>query len=118
MEVFDNKLYNDLHSLPFDEILRPDNVSRIISMADGVRPHLIAPEAGYRRLLAAGLKIMKDPAQSTVEEVHRILLKVIDLAIGSEECMMLSKYSVLATEITNAAVTKLGTFNFKYFIIN
>lgn len=81
---------------------------RIISQADGLKPHLIAPEAGYRRLLQEGLKLMRDPAQNAVEEVHRILLTIIDLAVHTERCQQLSKYSALITEITNCAVTQLG----------
>ena len=89
-----------------------DNVKRIISEADGLRPHLIAPEAGYRRLLEAGLLLMRDPAQGAVEEVHRILLSIVDKALTSEACGQLSKYSFLATEIQNCAIVRLGEFWF------
>ena len=107
LEVFEQKLHAELHQLPFEQVLNIDNVRRIISQADGIRPHLIAPEMGYRRLLEAGLKLMKDPAQSAVEEIHRILLEIIELAMKTDSCRMLSKYGMLATEITNAAVTRL-----------
>lgn len=107
LEVFEQKLYAELHQLPFEQVLNVDNVRRIISQADGIRPHLIAPEMGYRRLLEAGLKLMKDPAQSAVEEIHRILLEIIELALKTDACRMLTKYGSLATEITNAAVTRL-----------
>lgn len=107
LEVFEHKLHGELHQLPFEQVLNVDNVRRIISQADGIRPHLIAPEMGYRRLLEAGLKLMKDPAQSAVEEIHRILLEIIELAMKSDQCRMLSKYGTLTTEITNAAVTRL-----------
>lgn len=110
LEVFESKLHGDLHALPFDEILNVDNVRRIISQADGLKPHLIAPEAGYRRLLQEGLKLMRDPAQNAVEEVHRVLLSIIDSALHTERCQQLSKYSALITEITNCAVTQLGKF--------
>lgn len=110
LEVFEHKLHGDLHALPFDDILDVENVRRIINQADGLKPHLIAPEAGYRRLLKEGLKLMRDPAQNTVEEVHRILLAIVDLALHSEKCKQLSKYSALMTEITNCAVTQLGKF--------
>jgi len=107
LEVFEHKLFRELHQLPFEQVLNLDNVRRIISQADGIRPHLIAPEMGYRRLLEAGLKLMKDPAQSAVEEVHRILLEIIELATSTDECRMLSKYSSLSSEITNTAVERL-----------
>ncbi|GMH42885.1 hypothetical protein BSKO_10804 [Bryopsis sp. KO-2023] len=107
LEVFESKLHGDLQALPFDEILNVDNVRRIINQADGLKPHLIAPEAGYRRLLQEGLKLMRDPAQNSVEEVHRILLSIVDLAMHHDKCQQLTKYSALITEITNCAVTQL-----------
>ncbi|CAD7695187.1 unnamed protein product [Ostreobium quekettii] len=107
LSVFERKLHADLHALPFHDILAVENVRRIISEADGLRPHLIAPEAGYRRLLEAGLLLMRDPAQGAVEEVHRILLSVIDKALTSETCAALSKYSMLVSEIQNCAITRL-----------
>lgn len=107
LEVFESKLHGDLQALPFEDILNVDNVRRIISQADGLKPHLIAPEAGYRRLLQEGLKLMRDPAQNSVEEVHRILLAIVDLAMHHDKCQQLTKYSALITEITNCAVTQL-----------
>lgn len=107
LEVFEQKLHSELHQLPFEQILNVDNVRRIISQADGIRPHLIAPEMGYRRLLEAGLKLMKDPAASAVEETHRILVDIIELAFKAEQCRMCTKYGSLVTEITNTAVTRL-----------
>eukprot|EP00210_Caulerpa_lentillifera_P005765 g5512.t1 len=107
LEVFEQKLHGELHQLPFDQVLNVENVRRIISQADGIRPHLIAPEMGYRRLLETGLKLMKDPAQSAVEEIHRILLDIIDLTLQNDSCKMLTKYGILVSEINNAVVTRL-----------
>jgi hypothetical protein len=44
-------------------------VKRVIEEADGIQPHLVAPEAGYRRLLEEALGYLKDPTEKSVEEV-------------------------------------------------
>ncbi len=45
-------------------------VKRVIEEADGIQPHLVAPEAGYRRLLEEALGYLKDPCDKSVEEVR------------------------------------------------
>ena len=44
-------------------------VKRVIEEADGIQPHLVAPEAGYRRMLEEALGYLKDPCEKSVEEV-------------------------------------------------
>lgn len=44
-------------------------MKRVIEEADGIQPHLVAPEAGYRRLLEEALGYLKDPCEKSVEEV-------------------------------------------------
>ena len=44
-------------------------MKRVIEEADGIQPHLVAPEAGYRRLLEEALGYLKDPTEKSVEEV-------------------------------------------------
>ena len=56
---------------PFKKILEVPYVKRVIEEADGIQPHLVAPEAGYRRLLEEALGYLKDPTEKSVEEVRR-----------------------------------------------
>ena len=46
-------------------------VKRVIEEADGIQPHLVAPEAGYRRLLEEALGYLREPSEKSVEEVGR-----------------------------------------------
>lgn len=63
LEVFDVKLKEAIHKLPFDKILTLKNVRNTINEADGYQPHIIAPEAGYRRLIEDGLTLLRDPCE-------------------------------------------------------
>jgi hypothetical protein len=59
--VFDVKLKEAIYKLPFDKILTLKNVRNTINEADGYQPHIIAPEAGYRRLIEDGLSLLREP---------------------------------------------------------
>ena len=63
LEVFDVKLKDVIYKLPFDKILTLKNVRNTINEADGYQPHIIAPEAGYRRLIEDGLTLLRDPCK-------------------------------------------------------
>jgi hypothetical protein len=63
LEVFDVKLKESIYKLPFDKILTLKNVRNTINEADGYQPHIIAPEAGYRRLIEDGLTLLRDPCK-------------------------------------------------------
>lgn len=67
--VFDNQLPLALRKLPIDRHLSLDNVRKVVSEADGYRPHLIAPEQGYRRLVETALNYFKSPAEASVDAV-------------------------------------------------
>lgn len=41
-----------------------------INEADGYQPHIIAPEAGYRRLIEDGLQLFRAPANQATELVR------------------------------------------------
>ena len=75
------------------------NIKKVINEADGYQPHLIAPEMGYRRLIEAGLKLLKDPSVICVEEVYLILQQLVQTVLGSKDCEGLSRYSLLNAEI-------------------
>lgn len=55
------KLKEAIYKLPFDKILTLKNVRNTINEADGYQPHIIAPEAGYRRLIEDGLTLLREP---------------------------------------------------------
>jgi hypothetical protein len=61
--VFDVKLKEAIYKLPFDKILTLKNVRNTINEADGYQPHIIAPEAGYRRLIEDGLSLLREPCE-------------------------------------------------------
>jgi hypothetical protein len=63
LEVFDVKLKETIYKLPFDKILTLKNVRNTINEADGYQPHIIAPEAGYRRLIEDGLSLLREPCE-------------------------------------------------------
>ena len=52
-------------------------VRRIVEAADGYSPHLVAPEAGYRRLIADAIGTMRTPAASAVERVAGALQDLV-----------------------------------------
>ena len=51
--VFDSQLAGSIRALPFAAAFALPAVKRTIESADGYQPHLIAPEAGIRRLIGA-----------------------------------------------------------------
>ncbi|KAI7841316.1 hypothetical protein COHA_004935 [Chlorella ohadii] len=69
LTVFEKRLPDSIEKQPFKKILEVAYVKRVIEEADGIQPHLVAPEAGYRRLLEEALGYLKDPTEKSVEEV-------------------------------------------------
>ena len=59
LDVFDRQLAAEMRALPFDKLYSTDSVDRIITEADGYQPYLVAPELGYRRLIEAGLVLVR-----------------------------------------------------------
>ncbi|WIA18610.1 hypothetical protein OEZ86_005059 [Tetradesmus obliquus] len=104
LEVFDVKLKEAIHKLPFDKILTLKNVRNTINEADGYQPHIIAPEAGYRRLIEDGLTLLRDPSARAVEQTHQILKSIVTQAIN--EVTELQRFVNLKSEIlAHSAVT-------------
>ncbi|QDZ25484.1 dynamin-related GTPase [Chloropicon primus] len=99
LDVFEGKLTKHIRELPFKQVYSLSNIKKVINEADGYQPHLIAPEMGYRRLIEAGLKLLKDPSVICVEEVYLILQQLVQTVLGSKDCEGLSRYSLLSTEI-------------------
>ncbi|KAI8462851.1 MAG: dynamin-related GTPase [Monoraphidium minutum] len=104
LEVFDVKLKESIYKLPFDKILTLKNVRNTINEADGYQPHIIAPEAGYRRLIEDGLSLLRDPSSKAVEGTHQILKSIVAAAIN--EVPELQRFVNLKSEIiAHAAIT-------------
>ena len=68
LDVFEIKLREAIHKLPFQKILTLKNVQLVVNEADGYQPHIIAPENGYRRLIEHGLSLLRDPAFQAIEQ--------------------------------------------------
>lgn len=104
LEVFDVKLKDVIYKLPFDKILTLKNVRNTINEADGYQPHIIAPEAGYRRLIEDGLTLLRDPSAKAVDATHQILKSIVTQAIN--DVHELQRFGNLRSEIVaHAAVT-------------
>jgi dynamin 1-like protein len=99
LDVFEGKLTKCIRELPFKDVYSLKNIKKVINEADGYQPHLIAPEMGYRRLIEAGLKLLKDPSLICVEEVYLILQQLVQTVLTSKECEGLGRYSLLSAEI-------------------
>jgi len=99
LDVFEGKLTKCIRELPFKEVYSLANIKKVINEADGYQPHLIAPEMGYRRLIEAGLKLLKDPSVICVEEVYLILQQLVGTVLSSKDCEGLARYSLLSAEI-------------------
>eukprot|EP00878_Enallax_costatus_P010925 GHUV01011411.1.p1 GENE.GHUV01011411.1~~GHUV01011411.1.p1 ORF type:complete len:539 (+),score=197.47 GHUV01011411.1:556-2172(+) len=104
LEVFDVKLKEAIYKLPFDKILTLKNVRNTINEADGYQPHIIAPEAGYRRLIEDGLTLLREPSAKAVDGTHQILKSIVTQAIN--EVPELQRFVNLKSEIlAHSAVT-------------
>ncbi len=108
LDIFDNKLKESIHRLPFDKILTIRNVRNTINEADGYQPHIIAPEAGYRRLIEDGLSLLRDPAAKAVDLVHTILKSIVTQALASPACRDLARFANLKSEILAHSTVTLG----------
>ncbi len=108
LDIFDNKLKESIHRLPFDKILTIRNVRNTINEADGYQPHIIAPEAGYRRLIEDGLSLLRDPAAKAVDLVHTILKSIVTQSLASPACRDLVRFANLKSEILAHSTVTLG----------
>eukprot|EP00887_Chlorella_sp_A99_P000725 scaffold5.g725.t1 len=110
LTVFEKRLPDGIEKQPFKKILEVNYVKRVIEEADGIQPHLVAPEAGYRRLLEEALGYLKDPSEKTVEEVFVLLRRMVDNVAGSDDLRALKRYPTLKREVVTAAYRALERF--------
>jgi hypothetical protein len=110
LTVFEKRLPDAIEKQPFRKMLEVNYVKRVIEEADGIQPHLVAPEAGYRRLLEEALGFLRDPAEKAVEEVYVLLRRMVDNIANSEELRLLKRYPALKRELVTAAYGALEAF--------
>lgn len=108
LTVFEKRLPDAIEKLPFKKMLEVNYVKRVIEEADGIQPHLVAPEAGYRRMLEEALGLLKDPCEKSVEEVYVLLRRMVDNIANAEEVRALRRYPTLRRELVTAAYRSLG----------
>jgi GTPase SAR1 family protein len=110
LTVFEKRLPDAIEKQPFKKILEINYVKRVIEEADGIQPHLIAPEAGYRRLLEEALGFLREPSEKSVEEVYVLLRRMVDNIANSEDLRQLKRYPTLKRELVTAAYAALDKF--------
>lgn len=110
LTVFEKRLPDAIEKQPFKKILEVNYVKRVIEEADGIQPHLVAPEAGYRRLLEEALGYLREPSEKSVEEVFVLLRRMVDSIANSEDVAALKRYPSLKREIITAAYKALEKF--------
>jgi len=110
LTVFEKRLPDAIDKQPFKKILEVNYVKRVIEEADGIQPHLVAPEAGYRRLLEEALGYLREPSEKSVEEVYVLLRRMVDNIAGSDDLRLLKRYPTLKRELVTAAYTALEKF--------
>lgn len=110
LTVFEKRLPDAIEKQPFKKILEVNYVKRVIEEADGIQPHLVAPEAGYRRLLEEALGYLREPSEKSVEEVYVLLRRMVDNIAGSDDLRLLKRYPTLKRELVTAAYSALDKF--------
>jgi len=110
LTVFEKRLPDAIEKQPFKKILEVNYVKRVIEEADGIQPHLVAPEAGYRRLLEEALGYLKEPSEKSVEEVYVLLRRMVDNISNSDDLRLLKRYPTLKRELVTAAYSALDKF--------
>jgi dynamin 1-like protein len=110
LTVFEKRLPDAIEKQPFKKILEVNYVKRVIEEADGIQPHLVAPEAGYRRLLEEALGFLREPSEKSVEEVYVLLRRMVDNIANADDLRALKRYPTLKREIVSAAYAALEAF--------
>jgi dynamin GTPase len=76
--------------------------------ADGYQPYLISPEKGLRSLIKGVLEMAKEPSRLCVEEVHRVLLDIVNAAANATPG--LGRYPPFKREVIAIASNALDAF--------
>ncbi|KAM3243818.1 hypothetical protein ACQJBY_055635 [Aegilops geniculata] len=105
---FEGKFPDRIKQLPLDRHFDLNNVKRIVLEADGYQPYLISPEKGLKSLIKGVLEMAKEPSRLCVEEVHRVLLDIVNATANGTPG--LGRYPPFKREIITIASNALDTF--------
>uniref|UniRef100_A0ACD5YKA9 Uncharacterized protein n=1 Tax=Avena sativa TaxID=4498 RepID=A0ACD5YKA9_AVESA len=105
---FEGKFPDRIKQLPLDRHFDLNNVKRIVLEADGYQPYLISPEKGLKSLIKGVLEMAKEPSRLCVEEVHRVLLDIVNATANGTPG--LGRYPPFKREIIEIATNALDTF--------
>uniref|UniRef100_A0A0D9WNU9 dynamin GTPase n=1 Tax=Leersia perrieri TaxID=77586 RepID=A0A0D9WNU9_9ORYZ len=105
---FEGKFPDRIKQLPLDRHFDLSNVKRIVLEADGYQPYLISPEKGLRSLIKIVLDMAKEPSRLCVEEVHRVLLDIVNASANATPG--LGRYPPFKREVIAIASNALDSF--------
>uniref|UniRef100_A0ACD5YYP6 Uncharacterized protein n=1 Tax=Avena sativa TaxID=4498 RepID=A0ACD5YYP6_AVESA len=105
---FEGKFPDRIKQLPLDRHFDLNNVKRIVLESDGYQPYLISPEKGLKSLIKGVLEMAKEPSRLCVEEVHRVLLDIVNATANGTPG--LGRYPPFKREIIEIASNALDTF--------
>ncbi|CAN6164412.1 unnamed protein product [Urochloa humidicola] len=105
---FEGKFPDRIKQLPLDRHFDLNNVKRIVLEADGYQPYLISPEKGLRSLIKIVLEMAKEPSRLCVEEVHRVLLDIVNASANATPG--LGRYPPFKREVVAIASNALESF--------
>ncbi|KAB8101955.1 hypothetical protein EE612_033083 [Oryza sativa] len=105
---FEGKFPERIKQLPLDRHFDLSNVKRIVLEADGYQPYLISPEKGLRSLIKIVLDMAKEPSRLCVEEVHRVLLDIVNASANATPG--LGRYPPFKREVIAIASNALDSF--------
>ena len=108
--IFDSALPSALRELPFHRVFGLTAVRDVIETADGLQPHLLAPELGMRRLIRDGVALLRAPSLAVVDAVHTALCDAVhtsleDVAASHPE---VARYTTLRDAMLNTALASLA----------
>ncbi|XP_006649028.1 dynamin-2A-like [Oryza brachyantha] len=105
---FEGKFPDRIKQLPLDRHFDMNNVKRIVLEADGYQPYLISPEKGLKSLIRGVLEMAKEPSRLCVEEVHRVLLDIVNASANATPG--LGRYPPFKREVIEIATNALDVF--------
>uniref|UniRef100_A0A0D9VKS9 dynamin GTPase n=1 Tax=Leersia perrieri TaxID=77586 RepID=A0A0D9VKS9_9ORYZ len=105
---FEGKFPDRIKQLPLDRHFDMNNVKRIVLEADGYQPYLISPEKGLKSLIKGVLEMAKEPSRLCVEEVHRVLLDIVNASANATPG--LGRYPPFKREVIEIATNALDVF--------
>uniref|UniRef100_A0A0E0CR74 dynamin GTPase n=1 Tax=Oryza meridionalis TaxID=40149 RepID=A0A0E0CR74_9ORYZ len=105
---FEGKFPDRIKQLPLDRHFDINNVKRIVLEADGYQPYLISPEKGLKSLIKGVLEMAKEPSRLCVEEVHRVLLDIVNASANATPG--LGRYPPFKREVVEIATNALDVF--------